>query len=145
MCGDAMKKYFLLFLTMNILSACQTSPTESTLYAQLGGEAGIATIVDNFITEISYDPVIMQHFQDTSLQRFRSKQIEHMCQISDGPCRYTGDSMVNVHQKMQITESEFNRIVDLLINAMNKANVPLQAQNRLLARMKGMRKDIIYH
>lgn len=139
-----MKTMALVLIALFCTSSCQTVSSGETLYEQLGGESGIANIVDNFINEISFDPVIFKHFAETDQKRFRTKQIEHLCEISDGPCQYTGDSMQASHQKMNITESEFNRIVDLLINAMNKAKVPHTAQNRLLARLKDMRKDIIY-
>lgn len=133
-----------LFITVLCTSSCQTVSSGTTLYEQLGGEAGVAHIVDNFITEISFDPVIFKHFEESDQQRFRTKLIEQVCEISNGPCRYTGDSMQDTHKKMHITESEFNRTVDLLINAMNKAKVPHTAQNRLLARLKELRQDIIY-
>lgn len=134
----------LLFMIVLCTSSCQTVSSGTTLYEQLGGEVGVAHIVDNFIIEISFDPVIFKHFEESDQKRFRTKMIEHLCEISNGPCRYTGDSMQDTHKNMHITESEFNRTVDLLINAMNKAKVPHTTQNRLLARLKDMRPDIIY-
>lgn len=133
-----------LFFTVLCTSSCQTVSSGITLYEQLGGETGVASIVDNFINEISFSPVIFKHFEKSDQQRFRTKLIEHLCELSSGPCRYTGDSMQEIHKNMQITESEFNQTVDLLINAMNKANVPHTTQNRLLARLKALRQDIIY-
>lgn len=146
---NRMKKTALLFIaglffTVLCTSSCQTVSSGTTLYEQLGGETGVASIVDNFITEISFNPVIFKHFEESDQQRFRTKMNEHLCEITNGPCRYTGDSMQEIHKKMHITESEFNQTVDLLINAMNKANVPHTAQNRLLARLKALRQDIIY-
>lgn len=142
-----MKKHLAcaLLATAMTLSGCQLLNSSSTLYDDLGGMPVIEKITDNFINEISYDQQIAQHFKDTKIDRFREKLIEQLCNVSDGPCQYSGDSMLDVHQKMNITETEFNRTVDLLVNAMNQAGVPHRVQNRLLARLAPMRPDIIYH
>ncbi len=134
-----------LLATAIALSGCQLLPPSSTLFDDLGGLPVIEKITDNFINEISYDQQIARHFQDTKIERFREKLIEQLCHVSDGPCAYSGDSMLEVHRKMNISEAEFNRTVDLLVNAMNQAGVPHRVQNRLLARLAPMRPDIIYH
>lgn len=139
-----MTKSIVLLIAILMLGACQSPTTPPTLYDQLGGEQGIATIVDNLIDEISFDPVVYRHFANTDTKRFRTKWNEYLCEVSDGPCQYTGDSMLDSHRKLNITEGEFNRVVDLLINALNRAGVPHTSQNRLLARLKDTRDDIIY-
>ena len=67
-----------------------------------------------------------------------------MCLISGGPCQYTGDTMQQVHAGMNVTEADFNALVDLLVNAMSRASIAHTTQNKLLARLVPMRKDIIY-
>ncbi|HVL00420.1 MAG TPA: group 1 truncated hemoglobin [Dongiaceae bacterium] len=140
----------VLFIFPLALTGCQSlsgsqTPGSQTLYDELGGQPVIEKIADNFINEISFDQKISAHFKDTDIDRFRAKLIEQLCNVSDGPCEYTGDSMLDVHQKMNITENEFNRTVDLLINAMTQAGVSHRTQNKLIARLAPMRPDIIYH
>lgn len=134
--------FALVFLLA--LPACQTTPVGDTLYNELGGMEGISRITDNFIYEIGFDENIVQHFQETNLERFREKFIEQICEVSGGPCTYSGDSMVEVHTKMNVTEAEFNRTVDLLIAAMERSHIPHRVQNQLLARLAPTRPDIIY-
>lgn len=134
----------LTALLLALGTGCQSVTPSQSLYDELGGMPVIERITDNFIEEIGFDPQILKHFQDTKIERFREKFIEQICFESGGPCDYSGDSMVDVHTKMQITEGEFNRTVDLLINAMNKAGVAHRTQNRLLAKLAPMRGDIIY-
>ena len=135
----------LLLGTLLVLAGCQSLNSSATLYDELGGMPVIEKITDNFITEISFDQQIAAHFRETKIDRFREKLIEQLCNVSGGPCEYSGDSMLDVHRKMQITEGEFNRMVDLLINAMNQAGVAHRTQNKLIARLAPMRPDIIYH
>ena len=139
-----MTKTLAVLLATLTLVACQSLGNTASLYDQLGGEKGVATIIDNLINEISFDPVVYRHFANADSKRFREKWNEYLCEVSDGPCQYTGDSMLDSHRKLNITESEFNRVVDLLINALNRAGVPQTTQNRLLARLKETRDDIIY-
>lgn len=134
----------LLAVSLALLWSCQSHTNSRSLYDELGGMPAIEKITDYFIEEISFDQQIVQHFKDSDIDRFRAKLIEQICNESGGPCDYSGDSMVEVHTGMKITEAEFNRTVDLLINAMNKAGIPHPTQNKLLARLAPMRGDIIY-
>lgn len=139
-----MLRHSLSVLLVFLLWGCQSLSSSGSLYDELGGMPGIEKITDNFIEEIGFDQQIVRHFAETKIERFREKFIEQICAESGGPCQYSGDSMVDVHTKMNITEAEFNRTVDLLINAMNKAGVAHATQNRLLAKLAPMRGDIIY-
>ena len=51
-----MKNILLILFTCLILTACANQNVST--YQQLGGQAKIEEIVDNFITEIEFDPVM---------------------------------------------------------------------------------------
>ncbi len=127
-----------------VLASCSNPTPKSTLYTQIGGQQTVDLIVENFIREIEYDPVIIEYFIESDIGRFREKLSEHLCFHTGGPCQYTGDTMKQVHQGMQISETDFNRTVDLLINAMTKAGVNHRHQNKILAIFAPMRSDMIY-
>lgn len=139
-----MNKSFSIVLLLLAFSGCQTVPPGTTLYAQLGGKPIIEKVADRFVRLIIIDPRVERHFKDTNLDRFYEKLVEHLCQISGGGCAYTGDDMLTVHKGMNISEREFNVIVENLQLALNEAKVPLTAQNQLLARLAPMRSEIIY-
>ncbi|MCG8311693.1 MAG: group 1 truncated hemoglobin [Pseudomonadales bacterium] len=104
----------------------------------------IEKITGNFIYEIGLNESISKHFEETDLDRFYNKMVEHLCEVSDGPCEYTGDSMIDVHTNMNINEAEFNLVVDLLINALNRSDIPHPTQNKLLARLAKLRGEMLY-
>ena len=133
----------LLSATLS-LGACSAVPDEENLYLALGGEQAIAVIVENFILEIARDERIIDHFEVSNVQRFRVMMNEHLCMVADGPCAYTGDSMIDTHAGMGVTEGDFNAIVENMMAAMNKAGIPLGPQNRLLARLATFRGEILY-
>ena len=117
--------------------------SNSILYQQLNGKAGIEKIVDSFIKQIANDPQVIPYFRKASVSHFRQGFITHLCSESGGPCEYKGDTMVDIHTGMNINEADFNRIVELLIIAMEENNVNYRIQNKVLAILAPMRSEII--
>ena len=143
----------LLVITFSLaLTACAPHATQvpmavqgsPSLYQQLGGLPGIERIVEGLLINISEDERIVHHFSETDIERLNEKLIEQICVESGGPCEYTGDSMRDSHAGFDISEADFNALVEDLIAAMEAEGVPVAAQNRLLARLAPMRGDIIY-
>jgi hemoglobin len=127
-----------------LLVGCATSTPQNTLYDKLGGETGVDGIVSALIKQIGQDKQIFHYFADANISRFRTHLTTHLCAITDGPCKYVGDSMTDIHTGMKITEKDFNHLVDLLINAMNLQGIPHRIQNQLIARLAPLRANIIY-
>ncbi len=137
-----MVKHLLLIAAL-LLAACQQSP-ETTLYQRLGGEAGVEKIVDGVLYGIEHDQSIVHHFADTDIPRFRRLLIEQFCELSGGPCKYTGVSMQESHTGFQITQAHFDALVNHVISAMQQQQVPIEAQNEFLAMLAPMYKDVVY-
>ena len=125
-----------------LLSAC-SNVSNLSLYQQLDGQAGLERLVDSFINQIGNDKQVFHYFEHANISHFRAGFINHLCVLTDGPCEYTGDSMVDIHTGMNITEADFNHVVDLLINAMNEQNISHTVQNKILAKMVPLRSEII--
>ncbi|MBU2114350.1 MAG: group 1 truncated hemoglobin, partial [Gammaproteobacteria bacterium] len=87
-------KYLIVSLNLIVLllSGCSQTPSTS-LYQQLGGESGIAAITDGLLDEIAQDKRIVHHFADTDIERFRRLLAEQLCQLTGGPCVYSGGTM----------------------------------------------------
>lgn len=137
---------FLAVWVVLILASCaQLSPkTSESLYKRLGGTDGITNIVDNLLFEIAGNEKLLVFFENTNIDRFRSKLIEQICQVSDGPCTYTGDSMAVSHSAMELNNSHFDALVTDLMSAMDDAGTPEAAQNDLLSRLVPMYDEVMY-
>lgn len=138
-----MKLIVLLLITI-LLNACQTIGSQQGLYQKLGGKEGVELIAERFIKRVITDPRIEKHFEETNLDRFFEKLSEQLCEVSDGPCQYTGDDMKTVHKGMNISEEEFNVVVEILQLSLDDAGIVLPVQNQLLARLAKMRQDMLY-
>ncbi len=133
-----------LALMIAVLGGCATGARDDRLYRQLGGIDGITAIVEGLLFRIVENPRIAHHFADTDIFRLREKLIEQFCVEAGGPCVYTGDPMDIAHAGLSIDEGAFNALVEDLQAAMEALEVPVAAQNGLLARLAPMRPEIIY-
>ncbi|CAB0149631.1 Group 1 truncated hemoglobin GlbN [Pseudidiomarina piscicola] len=121
---------------------CQAQVGNS-LYQQLGERAGINELMTTFVLEIAEDERVIEHFRNVDIERFHHMLGEHLCELTGGPCTYTGADMVEVHRGMAITRSEFNAIVENLIKAMEHHQLPTATQNRLLSTLAELHGEIV--
>ncbi len=128
-----------------LLSSCASQPVaKDWLYQQLGADRGLNQLVDGLLVKIEQDPQIVHHFKDTDIARFRRLLVEQLCELSGGPCKYTGATMQESHTGFQISKADFDNLVDHLIDVMQQQQVPVAAQNRLLALLAPMYSDVVY-
>ena len=132
------------WLAVWLLAGCVQSPVkDDSLYRDLGELPGITRIVEGMLLNIAGDSRIVEHFENVDIERLREKLIEQFCVEAGGPCEYTGDSMAESHKGQNLTPSDFNALVEDLQDAMDTLDVPVRAQNRLLAQLAPMRGEVI--
>ncbi len=95
------------------------------------------------VDRIIIDPRIADIFRASDLVRLRRTLKEQVCFLLNGPCSYTGRDMVSAHADLGITTAEFNALVEALQAAMNEEGVPFAAQNRLVAKLAPMHRDVV--
>ncbi|SDG48109.1 hemoglobin [Onishia taeanensis] len=114
-----------------------------SLYASLGGKAVIDAVVNDFLYRIAGDERIVGFFANTNIDHFAEAFATQLCDISDGPCDYTGPSMARAHQHMGITDAHFNAVVEHLRAALIDQGVPIGPRNRLLGRLARLRDAVM--
>ncbi len=132
------------WLLIALLAGCaQQPPADDSLYQALGQRPGIQRIVEGMLLNIANDPRIVEHFRKIDIVRLRDKLTEQLCVEAGGPCKYTGDSMAEAHKGQHLSRSDFNALVENLIEAMDTENISVRDQNLLIARLAPMRGDVI--
>lgn len=133
-----------LIVLIGLAAACAAPQLDRRpLYDQLGGEPGLAALVDRFLRELAADRDASPQFRGADVKRFRTQLTLHLCQTFDGPCRYEGAGLAEVHRGMQISQREFNAVVEDLVRAMESLHIATPVQNRVLARLAPLREQII--
>ena len=120
-------------------SAAATDP----LFDALGGKPGIVLLIDDFVTRLAADPSIGSFFKDTNLRELKKQLSDQFCAVSGGGCAYEGDDMKRAHANMKVAKADFNRLVEVLQVSMDARSIPFADQNRLLARLAPMHRDIV--
>lgn len=125
------------------------SGDKPALYDRLGGVYSIATVVDDFIDRIMVDPRLNANpLVDVAHHRvapagFKYLVTEMVCWAAGGPQQYTGRSMVDVHQPLMISDSEWHAFMDDLHQSLGKFDVPLPEQEELKAIVESTRETIV--
>lgn len=124
-------------------AAKATATAPAGLYQALGEKPGITRLMDDFVNRLVVDPRIGGHFKDTKPAALKESLTDQICQLSGGPCKYEGADMKSAHADMDITKGHFNALVEVLQSAMDAQGIPFAQQNRLLALLAPMHRDVI--
>lgn len=107
------------------------------------GNAGVARIVDDLIDRGIADPRIADIFKGQDMVRLRRTLKEQFCYVLNGGCAYTGRTMHDAHADLGIQDADMGALVEDLQAAMRREHVGFSAQNRFLAKLAPMRRDVV--
>lgn len=138
----------LLFAHTGTASA-QPASDDASLYERLGGLPAISLVVSDFVDVFIRDSLILSNpavrarktpdaapyikFQVTAL----------VCQLTGGPCEYTGRSLKEAHAGLGVSAREWDRMVDLFSETLARHQVPEREQQELFEIVGPARNDIV--
>lgn len=121
-----------------------SGPFEGTAMLEaFNGRAGSDRIVDGMLDRSIADPRIAEIFVATDMVRLRRTLKEQFCYILNGGCTYTGRSMQDAHDEIGLQPADMGALVEHLQEAMDAEGVPFRVQNRFLAKLAPMRRDVV--
>jgi hemoglobin len=112
-------------------------------FKAFGEKPGLVRIMDDFMVNLLADPRTKPSFENVDQKRVKAQLVDQFCEILRGPCKYGGAAMKPMHANLNIDREAFNALVEALQIAMDKNNVPFGAQNKLLAILAPMHRDIV--
>lgn len=124
------------------LSFAPGSPA-STLFEDIGGEQKLRSVIEELATVILADERINFTFAGIDLAKFKASIYNQLCELASGPCIYDGRDMHTAHSKLPITDAQFNALAEDLYIAFDRAGVNYRTQNRMMALLAPMRRDIV--
>jgi hemoglobin len=128
--------------TLAALMACSTPPS-GPLYQQLGGVKAIETVTDRTLDRVSTDPRTKRSFDGIKMPYLKKSVAAYVCKVADGPCKYEGETMARSHANANISGAEFDLMVTVLREELDRAGAPESAKNELLRRIAPTRRDIV--
>jgi truncated hemoglobin YjbI len=120
-----------------------------TLWARLGGEAGVKKVVDDLVALAAKDPKVDfsrgGKYKPTpeEVDDLKKKVVDYISSKTGGPYKYEGKSMKEVHKGMGITDAQFDAFARDFQVALEKNKVQPEDVQALLDAVESTRKDIV--
>jgi hemoglobin len=132
--------------------ATRTAPapvTQAPLHERLGGVYNIATVIDDFIERLlvnatlNANPAISEARRRVAKAGLKFHVTALVCEVSGGPCKYTGRTMKESHEKLNISPQEWDAMVVDFKATLDKFKVPPREQQELITIVESTRNDIV--
>lgn len=132
----------------NAPAFAQATPTKA-LYDRLGGAYNIAVVVDDFIERLlvndtlNANPAIKEARDRVPKAGLKFHVTSLVCEVTGGPCKYTGRTMKESHAKLHINEVQWNAMLGDFKVTLNKFMVPAVEQDELIKIVESTKADIV--
>jgi len=126
--------------------ALSEEPAKKSLYERLGGYEAISAVVNDFAPKLFIDPQVGPFFKGMgtdTCKSFIQKNINLVCNVTGGPCKIISRDAKTVHTGLGITESDFNVVVNHLVDTLDKFKVPATEKRELLEIIGTLKPDIV--
>ena len=114
-----------------------------SLYEQLGGEAGVAVVVDDFYARIVADELLAPWFVHADHDSIRFHLKAYLAVALGGPEQYSGRSMRQAHGGLRITGEAFDTVLDRLVESLVAAGVDDAATAKVRSLVATLRPVVV--
>ena len=139
----------MVIMAATATHAARAPVTQPSLYERLGGAYSIATVVDDFIERLlvnatlNANPAIKEARTRVPKAGLKFHVTALVCEVTGGPCKYTGRTMKESHERLNITQTEWDAMVADFKTTLNKFKVPQREQQELITIVGSTKNDIV--
>jgi len=134
-----------------VVAACSKQPAPSTparpagpvLYDRLGRMDVVKDIVRHFVEHGLVKGPLAARFTSVDVPRLEDHLATQLCELAEGPCKYTGRSMRDAHGSLAISDADFSAFLGLLQQSLAKHDVKRAEQDELLGKLRALRDQIV--
>ena len=122
---------------------------QESLYDRLGGVYSIAAVADDIVERvlpneiIEANPTVREAHARLPKAGLKYQVASLVCQVTGGPCAYVGRDMKTAHASLNITEVEWQALMEVFQASFDKFEMPQQEQGELFAIIAGTKDDIV--
>ena len=113
------------------------------LRARMGGEAVLASVVDDFYLRVTGDALVAPVFSRVDLPVLRLHQRQFLNAVLEAEREPTGAYLRAAHRNLQITPRQFAAVAGHLRSALQDAEVPGAVIDELMQSVEQYADDII--
>lgn len=113
-----------------------------TYFEELGGEARLVAIIDEFVERLFADTMIGFLFARTSKERLKRLEYEHAASFLGANVTYTGRPLREAHRRHPIMGGHFGRRRQILKTTLQKHGVPPHIIEAWLAHQDALKDEV---
>ena len=139
---------FVMATTIAPMAPAQQTGTKP-LYERLGGLKGVTVVVDDFINRLvvnktlNENPAINAGRKNSPAPYLKFQVSQLICELSGGPCKYTGQAMKESHAHLNISEKEWGVMAKEFQKSLDRFKVPAAEQKELFDMVGKTKADIV--
>ena len=115
---------------------------QATLFERVGGESAVEDLLFNFYQRVLADPELSPFFVDIPVDKLKRMQFEFFAAALDGPSKYTGRPISEVHAGLGIRPRHLRRFLEHLLATLDDMDVDADDRYSVYTRI-AMRADEI--
>jgi hemoglobin len=115
---------------------------QDTLFERLGGEAGVARLLDFHYERVTADEHLREYFLDVDLERLKISQLVFLAKLF-GDVRYDAAALRGVHRDQLVSELAFDGFIDSLIGCAADLGASAADQAAIRDALKALRDSVI--
>ena len=118
--------------------------SDESLYDRLGAHEGISALARTVFNNHCSNEVIKNRYVKSDPENVVQKVTEFMCAGFGGKEEYTGEDMLTAHTGMNISDEEFNAVVEDVMKALDTHEAGQREKDEKLAALWSMRGEIVH-
>jgi hemoglobin len=114
-----------------------------SMFEQLGGFARVRLMVSAFYDKVLASQRLGPHFQHIDVRRLIDHQTKFTSAMMGGPASFTDEQIARAHQRLGITDAEFEEMAELFRETLEDFGVAGPDVERLVAHVLSMRSHVV--
>jgi hemoglobin len=121
-----------------------SSAEQQSLFARLGGDAGLARVIDLQYERMLADDYLGEYFMGVDIDRLKTAQRGFLRKaFGDTEAVYRGATLQAAHNGQLVTELAFDQFIDMFVAAAREIGVADADQAEVRTVLKSMRASVI--
>ena len=118
--------------------------SQETLFERIGGLSGLQKVVKKFYKLLYWDEMVGHYFVNLDLEELVDHQIGFLRKaFGDVNYEYSPKALGKIHKDLNITEEEFNRVGERLIESLESANIGKQEIDEIMTIVLSVKDQIV--
>lgn len=114
-----------------------------SLIRRLGGDDGVAVLVDQLAVRVKTDPIMGPYFRDVDEEALNSHRSMFLSALLGGAQSYPGKTLADAHGPFRLGDREFDAFLRVMRETLEAADVALLDRQSILRRLSRLRSDVV--